>query len=206
MLYGYDASLTHNGLRQGKWKLLDGGGGLPDTWIWPANVSSDDEMGHFVAGDVTVPRLAASCNATVGVCFPGNDIKYAPSVTSADACCTVCQSTHECAGWTFRQGEGCWVKSKLGTTIDRNQSCTSGTAHGPAPAGHDWQLYDLEADPIESNNVAAANPDVVQQMAARLAEILATGVPNAQCANKPGCPPLTHPKDPVVGGVWAPWC
>jgi arylsulfatase len=37
---------------------------------------------------------------------------------------------------------------------------------GPEPLNASWQLFDIEADPGEQTDVAAAHPDVVQELAA----------------------------------------
>jgi len=50
---------------------------------------------------------------------------------------------------------------------------------GP-PAGADVQLYNLETDPDEKQNVAAKNPDIVAKMSAELKEIQGADAPAGQ--------------------------
>lgn len=60
-------------------------------------------------------------------------------------------------------------------------------------------LFDLEADPYEFHDVAAANPDVVQQLTARLLAWNASHIPQS---NTP-MDPRSNPNN--FGGVWTPW-
>ncbi|KAL5259356.1 hypothetical protein ACHWQZ_G009712 [Mnemiopsis leidyi] len=61
------------------------------------------------------------------------------------------------------------------------------------------QLYDVESDPYEKEEVSKDNPEVVQQMLARL-----------QVHKDAAVPPANKPSDPEgnpdnFGGVWTPW-
>ena len=66
----------------------------------------------------------------------------------------------------------------------------------------DVWLFDLDADPTERNNLAAAKPDVVAKMLARLEELGSTE--NGYKMPQPNFP---HPRSApfLHNGTWAPW-
>ena len=53
-------------------------------------------------------------------------------------------------------------------------------------ADDEWQLFDLKKDPREENNVAAQNPEVVQQLARRHEEWAKTLPPVAEIPEMEG--------------------
>ena len=62
------------------------------------------------------------------------------------------------------------------------------------------QLFDLRADPGESNDLAASMPTKVAELQARLAEYNATAVPPCdRLRPDPASSPRLH------GGAWMPW-
>lgn len=60
-------------------------------------------------------------------------------------------------------------------------------------------LFDIEADPYEKHNVAAANPEVVKQLQARLAFFAAKNISQENFPVDPASSPANF------GGVWTPW-
>jgi hypothetical protein len=65
-------------------------------------------------------------------------------------------------------------------------------------AGGVW-LFNISADPLETTNVAAANPAVVAALTAKLQAWNATRVPQADSAIDPASNPA------LFGDVWTPW-
>jgi arylsulfatase len=72
---------------------------------------------------------------------------------------------------------------------------------GGWPALEGWQLYNLAADPLESNDVAAAHPDIVAHLAGiATREYVAPGpIDNGNFRiGREGDPPPTPPAPPAV--------
>ena len=83
--------------------------------------------------------------------------------------------------------------------------CPSGTSGGGCEfnntnytEGGLW-LFDLDLDPNEYHDVAAANPAVVQRLNARLQEFNKTQIPQQNAPMDPRSNPAHF------GGVWTPW-
>ena len=73
-------------------------------------------------------------------------------------------------------------------------------AQVPPPANSDniW-LFDVDADPLEKNDVHAQNPDIVQKLQARIESFNATHISQVE----PPIDPASNPS--LTGGVWSPW-
>lgn len=68
----------------------------------------------------------------------------------------------------------------------------------PPNSDHIW-LFDVEKDPLEKNDVHAANPDVVARLRARIESFNATHISQVE-------PPIDPASDPkFTDGVWTPW-
>ena len=64
--------------------------------------------------------------------------------------------------------------------------------------GGTW-LFDVVNDPFETNNIAAQNPTIVQQLLAKLMAFNATKIPQSNSPQDPASNPAKF------GGVWTPW-
>ena len=132
-----------------------------------------------------------------GFGLPDNKIE---KISSAEDCQIECTIRVGCFFWTWNTGESsrfpntCWLKSsdtgrKIGVEkISGPRSCSSPTQNlGPeqnVPGnknantetpinflfGKTLRLYNLTNDPEERNNLAADQPDLAQQLLARLLE------------------------------------
>jgi len=105
----------------------------------------------------------------------------------------------------------CFLKSKVADG-HADDSCTSGSTTSPlppapsppSPSPDAVLLFDLEQDPYEHSDVSAQQPEIVQKLLDRIAEIDKTVVPMGK--SDKSCPKRTPSVDPVVGNVWLPWC
>lgn len=84
--------------------------------------------------------------------------------------------------------------------------CSLWPLHLPqhSQAQGEYMLFALDKDEEERHDLSSQQPGLVASLARALQQELATGVPTA--TPDKACGPATHPVDPVVGKVWAPWC
>lgn len=76
-----------------------------------------------------------------------------------------------------------------------------GSGDSEGPIWETFRLYNLTADPTESNDLAAVLPDLVQDLRSRLEVYDATRIP----ANTK--PEVAEGNPNLYGGVWTPgWC
>ena len=143
------------GIRVGEYKLVLGDPGVPNSWCWPNQNSSEVAASpplHPLKPRSPFARPAdggrlegrafatarADCTVTNGVCFPGADISHAPAPSPA-ACCDACWAEPNCRAWTYHPNDtdsGCWLKTAAATPPKKDTGCVSGTmdARPPAPA------------------------------------------------------------------------
>lgn len=76
----------------------------------------------------------------------------------------------------------------------------------PAPGGApgEYQLYDLQSDPSETQNIASSYPLIVQILQGKLIEYHASFVP--PISNDPSCPFTGTTNTSTFGPTWLPWC
>ncbi len=71
--------------------------------------------------------------------------------------------------------------------------------------GIPYELYDLNADPFEYDEISGNNSELVADLVLKMQQIEESGNPqtpqNESCVNN-----IVHPTYPIVGGVWTPWC
>lgn len=123
--------LDQNAIRIGKWKLIVGDGGMPNTWFAPVNASQEEheaEQAQCADADETYligfqnmesPFLLPSVHgqkdesATLwsctnqtswseGECRPGGTAVGVATVANAAACCHKCSEHEGCAAWVYR--------------------------------------------------------------------------------------------------------
>ena len=148
--------------RGGKYSSFEGGTRVPFLLRWPARVKP------AVSGAlISQVDLIASCAALVG--SPLSDSRAADSEnvlpallgTSKTARTVLVEQANSLA---LRQGQWKYISPSQGQRV--NQNTNTETGNDPAP-----QLYDLGKDPGERNNLAAAHPEKVRELAALLESI-----------------------------------
>jgi arylsulfatase A-like enzyme len=148
--------------RGGKYSKFEGGTRVPFIVRWPARVKPGvssalvcqvDFMASFAAllGEKlpagTGPDTMNVLPALLGNSPGGRDTLVEHSGTLA-----------------LRKGNWKFIPANKGEAMSRNTRTETGNAPGP-------QLYDLNSDPGEQNNLAAAHPDAINDMRALLQKI-----------------------------------
>eukprot|EP00483_Globobulimina_turgida_P001844 UN01846 len=87
----------------------------------------------------------------------------------------------------------------------------NGGGHTPPPkdviqasSGVYAQLYNLNTDPYEYNNLTKNNTQLVESLIQKMYEMYKTGVPQLQ--NDTTCFPINLPNNTKVGKIWVPYC
>jgi arylsulfatase B len=161
-------------IRVGNYKLLWGHAG-----VW--QIASK--------GNVSMNSCAEHDNLIPGSTFPLN-------VTSLDETPPFCPT-----GWVPPPGSGlgiqpppdvpaCWSGGKPSLPCS-----TDGTPYLSGVR----MLFDVVNDPLETTDLAAQHPDIVQALLAKLQAYNATNIPQAHSAVDPASDPAKF------GGVWTPW-
>jgi arylsulfatase B len=189
------------------WKLLLGLVGPPDSWS-PPNASKVDEASASAHHHETATSINCSVALEWGTCFPGHDL-LSKKVQSPSDCCSLCSSTKDCVSFTYRTDTSlCYVKSAPNTST-HDSACVSG---GLAPKAFAvWpltnmtaQLYNLNVDPWERDDVAAEHPDIVATLTARLAQ-WGVSAKDPYFRWDSAVDPKGNPANPGRNGSWFPW-
>ncbi len=146
--------------RGSKSDIWDGGHRVPFIVRWPAGIkpgSSSDEI-------ICLTDLMATCADLTGSKLPetaGEDsISFAPALKGQPVVSTRKGVIHHSISGKFAYRQGKW---KLLLTKGSG-GWTKGKQSDNSPA----QLYDMEADPGEQNNLYASHPEVAQRLLAQL--------------------------------------
>lgn len=152
--------------RGGKYSIFEGGTRVPMIVCWPGHVKSGVTRAMFTQID-----LGASFAALTGESLAHEDlpdsIGFLPTLLGLSD--TGHSEFVEHAGALgLRSEQWKFVAPSRGPAINRKTHTELGNL--PAP-----QLYDVSVDPGETENLAAAHPDLVARLAARLEAIRAAG-------------------------------
>jgi hypothetical protein len=184
-------------IRVGKWKLLHG-----HTGVWSGRLSG--------VGDRATCNKCSGCVARANVAAAGHPIPFAIPANASYPWCPF--------GWTPPPQAGAlWQLPRPAPELVAAGNCTSPvTASEPCPmpaaagylAGH-TMLFDVVGDMAEEHDVAAANPDVVAKLLARLQQFNSSHCAGQRClpdnAGGPkGAPTKGAPAMPEQA-VWLPW-
>ncbi|MBM3458340.1 MAG: arylsulfatase, partial [Armatimonadetes bacterium] len=151
-------------LRGGKYSAFEGGTRVPFLARWPARIRPG--VSHAVVSQVDfLASFAALTGQALGK-GDGPDSQNALSVLLGESQQGRAVLVQQAGVLTYRAGR--WKYIEPGRGPRRNMNTNTET--GQAPTG---QLYDLEADPGETRDLAAEQPDRVREMAAALAAVRA---------------------------------
>jgi arylsulfatase A-like enzyme len=141
---------SSGGIRGQKRDLYEGGIRVPMIAYWPGRIKADSTSKHVSAFWDVFATLAEIAGAEADVQTDG--ISFVPALRGRDGE----QQAHEYLYWEFHeQGgkqavrKGKWKAVRLGVQKDPS-----------APV----ELYDLEADPQESKDIASEHADIVAEM------------------------------------------
>jgi arylsulfatase len=153
----YEFFDSAGGLRGHKGSVFEGGIRVPMIARWPGRIAAGSVSDHVSAFQDVLPTLAEVAGAEVPAGVDG--LSLLPTLLGRDAE----QREHDHLFWDF-PGYG----GQLAVRAGRFKAVRRGLRKDPdAPL----LLFDLEADPAETTDVAARHPEVT----ARLAALLQTG-------------------------------
>ena len=159
--------------RGGKYQIYEGGTRLPFIVSWPGKIAPG-----VSAALVNQLDLYASMADLAGVPDAAKlrpdsqDVLPALLGTSPTARTTMVEQSIT----RLALREGPWQFIAPGADPKAKKMEEGDTTQGP-PAGPAAQLYNLESDPGETQNVAAQHPDIVGKMSGELAQIAGPGGP-----------------------------
>ena len=168
-------------LRDFKGSIYEGGTRAAAFATWPGRIPADQRLRqpmHMVDWYPTLIRLAGG---SLEQKLPIDGLDVWPMLTKGapsphDAILSV--STQGPTRAAVRMGD--WKLIVSGDADGEDDDASKTKKKGKAAAGKydSVALYDLSADPSESKNLAAAQPERVRAMRARLAELLKDAVPS----------------------------
>jgi arylsulfatase A-like enzyme len=151
-------------LRGGKYSLYDGGTRVPLILRWPGTIQPGES-----AALVSHVDFAASFAALAGVDLPGeaapDSLDLLPTLLGRSPLGRQDLVTEGIGAKTImRRGDWVFIPPYPGEAVSRHTGIELGNSREP-------QLYDLGADLGERTNQAAARPDLVAALGARLCEV-----------------------------------
>ena len=132
-----------------KGSVYEGGIRVPMIARWPGKIAPGTKTNHLSAFYDVLPTLAEVAGADAGTNIDG--ISFLPTLLGQDD-----QKPHEFLLWEF-YGYGGQQAARLGKWKGVRRNCRR-NSEGPI------ELYDLEADPSEKNDVAEEHPEIVKRI------------------------------------------
>jgi arylsulfatase A-like enzyme len=169
-VFNHDPS---GGYRGHKADIYEGGHRVPFVARWPGHVPA----GTTCAAPIGQVDLLATCAEMLGVDLPdhaGEDsVSMLDVLMGADAPRQVRPPlVHHSALGAFAIREGRWKLCLCRDSGGWSHPRPASTARFTMPP---FQLFDLEADPSETTNLAAVHPDEVRRLGRRLLELVDHG-------------------------------
>lgn len=152
---------------------LEGGVRVPFTVTWPGTIKGGQVDGRVVSSLDIAPTAAALAGAKLPNGSDGVDL--IPYLTGRDKR-TPHPTLYWRAGPNFAIRDGDWKMWEVNKADPSEKPgaeagiTPDGTHATISPLGQHVMLYDLKSDPGETRNVAAAHPEVVARLKAKLAE------------------------------------
>ena len=144
---------SSGGLRGMKRDLYEGGVRVPFIASWPGTIEKGGISDHISAFWDVLPTLSELAGFEVQ---KTDGISFLPELLGKE------QPTHEFLYWEFHERGG-----KQAILSDHWKAIRLGVGQDP---GGPLELYNLENDPFEENNVADAHPDLVEKFARMMKE------------------------------------
>jgi arylsulfatase A-like enzyme len=155
------------GLRGGKYSLFEAGTRVPFILQWSGRVKPGVSDALISQVDVYA-TLAALTGGAAPQCSDGENVLAALLGESATGREVIIEHAQNPQTLAIRDAQ--WKLIERGNGAKRNSSTDTELGNDPQ-----FQLYDLKADPAETTNVAAAHPERVEALRARLATIREKG-------------------------------
>lgn len=149
---------SHAGLRGRKGSLYEGGIRVPAIVRWPGVVPAGGSSARVTGFEDWLPTLLELAGA--GPAPPGLDgISLAPTLMGRD---------QPDRAFLYREFPGYGGQQSL--HAGRWKAVRQNLGRTPRAAQPATELYDLDADPLESKDVSAANPDVLARLVGLMSE------------------------------------
>ena len=142
------------GLRGQKGAVYEGGVRVPFFFRWPGRVRAGRTVDRIAANFDIYPTLADICGVDLPDGRPLDGVSLKP-LLMADAE-SPAQSWPDRPIFTHREREGREAEMYPGAIRTQRYNLVNGT-----------ELYDMEKDPGESNNIAEAHPELVRELRGR---------------------------------------
>jgi arylsulfatase A-like enzyme len=157
--------------RGSKGDLWDGGHRVPFFVRWPARVKAGTTSDQLIS----LNDLMATCAELTGVELPetaGEDsVSFLPALSGKPIVSTRAGVAHHSFSGHFAYRQGKWklllAKSSGGWTSPTEEEAPADALKA--------QLYDMEADPGETNNLYESHPEVVERLLKQLKSDIARG-------------------------------
>ncbi len=134
-------------LRGDKGQTLEGGIRVPYLVSWPGKLPAGKTYAHPVTTLDILPTACAVSGASAPASLDG--VNILPHLTGENAA-----APHDTLAWRFGPQKAI-RKGKWKLVVSRDFAAKTETA---------WQLFDLDADIGEKNDLAAAHPDIVAEL------------------------------------------
>ncbi|SHN32962.1 arylsulfatase [Cyclobacterium lianum] len=137
----------------GKGYLYEGGIRVPMIASWPVVIDKGTTTDHVSAFYDVMPTLAEI--AGVEAPFDSDGISFLPALKGEK------QDKHEFLYWEFPSYGG-----QMAVRMGNWKALRLNMQEQPS----EWQLFDLENDPMETNDLAAEHPEIIRKVAQIVAE------------------------------------
>ena len=162
---GHDSTGGLRGMKGSHWEA---GHRMPFIVRWPGRVKAGSTAAQTVCFTDVMATLAAATGATLEAEAGPDSFSFLPVLLGAQPAAKPVRESLV-IGRSIRSGRWKWIEGREPVRFGRSASGTY-----PAAGEPPGQLYDLEADPRETTNLAAAQPEVVARLKAELARIQQT--------------------------------